>query len=165
MRFPIVATHPCNLIHNPLRQLFTKSRFRLTRIETTLSEELVTYLRSLESCLWLVGVERCLATTNALVRRVVTTTPGVKAVILAAHQTPNDIIPALEAGACGFLCQDTSAERLLKSLELIVVGEMVVHPQLDVVPQATNGKPHLPQPLNQRVPGSSPGGLTIKSRS
>jgi DNA-binding NarL/FixJ family response regulator len=34
-----------------------------------------------------------------------------------------------EAGACGFLCQDISAEGLLKSLELIVLGEVVVHPQ------------------------------------
>jgi DNA-binding NarL/FixJ family response regulator len=53
---------------------------------------------------------------NALVRRVVTTTPGVKAVILAAHQTPNDIIPALEAGACGFLCQDTPRRAASKVL-------------------------------------------------
>src|SRR5262249_14828088 len=126
---PVVVTHLCTLFHSGLRQIFAKSRFRPVRVESTLSEELETYLRSLESGVWLLGVERCLSTTNTLVQRVVTTTPQVKAVILAAYQTPNDIIPALEAGACGFLCQDVPAERLLRSLELIMLGEVVVHPQ------------------------------------
>jgi two-component system nitrate/nitrite response regulator NarL len=36
---------------------------------------------------------------------------------------------ALNAGACGFLGQDILGERLIKSLELIEVGETVVHPQ------------------------------------
>ena len=34
---------------------------------------------------------------------------------------------ALKAGACGFLCQDISAEQLLQSLELIACGQAVVH--------------------------------------
>src|SRR5262249_50643935 len=134
---PIVVTHLCTLFHNGLRQIFAKSRFRPVRIESTLSEELETYLRSLESGIWLVGVERCLSTTNTLVQRVVTTTPQVKPVILAAYQTPNDIIPALEAGACGFLCQDVPAERLLRSLDLIMLGEVVVHPQFSWGQRAT----------------------------
>jgi two-component system nitrate/nitrite response regulator NarL len=50
----------------------------------------------------------------------------VKAVILAAYQRPDDILAALKAGACGFLCQDIPSERLIKSLELITHGEMVV---------------------------------------
>jgi two-component system nitrate/nitrite response regulator NarL len=53
----------------------------------------------------------------------------VKAVILAAAQKPEDIVAALRAGACGYLCQDISGEQLLRSLELVALGEMVVHPQ------------------------------------
>ena len=94
-----------------------------------LSEEVENHLRSLDRCVWLVGVERCSSITNDLVRRVVTTTPGVKAVILAAYQRPDDILAVLKAGACGFLCQDISGEELIKSLELIAHDEMVVHPQ------------------------------------
>jgi len=127
---PVVVTHPCALVHDGLRQIFSKSRFRPVRIALTLDEGLEAYLRSLSSCIWLIGVERCVSTTVELVQRVVTTTPGVKAVILAAYQRPDDILAALKAGACGFLCQDIPGARLIKSLELMALGEMVVHPQL-----------------------------------
>jgi two-component system nitrate/nitrite response regulator NarL len=174
MRLPIVVTHPSTLFHDALRRLLAKSHFRLMRIDSSLSEELETHLRSLESCIWLIGVERCLSSTNTLVRRVVTTTPGVKAVILAAYQTPNDIIPALEAGACGFLCQDIPAERLLKSLELIMLGEVVVHPEFSWGQKATqpiqangetnangsmqtyNGEPYPRQPFASQSSASIP---------
>ena len=96
------------------------------RIASTPSEEVETHLRSLKNCIWLIGVERCVSHTNDLVQRVVTISPGVKPVILAAYQMADDILAALKAGACGFLCQDIPGERLIKSLELIALGETVV---------------------------------------
>jgi len=100
------------------------------RIALTLDEGLEAHLRSLSSCIWLIGVERFVSTTLELVQRVVTTAPGVKAVILAAYQSPDDLLAALKAGACGFVCQDIPGDRLIKSLELIALGGMVVHPQV-----------------------------------
>ncbi len=136
MSLPIVVTHPSTLFHNGLRQLFAKSRFRPVRIATSLNEELENYLRSQSSCVWLTGVENSISATTALVRNIVAANPGVKAVLLAAAQTPEDIVAALRSGACGFLCQDIPGERLLRSLELIALGEMVVHPQLAWSPAA-----------------------------
>ena len=129
MNLPIVVTHPSTLFHNGLRQLFTKSSFRPLRIATSLTEDLESYLGSLKSGVWLTGVEKSIPDTNALVRRVVTANPGVKAVVLAPLQRPEDIVAALKAGACGFLYQDMPGDRLLRSLELIAHGEMIVHPQ------------------------------------
>ena len=130
MSTPVVVTHPCALVHDGLRQIFSEiAAFGQCASHSRLSEGLEAYLRSLGSCIWLIGVERCRSTTVELVQRVVTTTPGVKAVILAAYQRPDDILAALKAGACGFLCQDIPGERLIKSLELMALGEMVVHPQ------------------------------------
>jgi two-component system nitrate/nitrite response regulator NarL len=129
MSLPIVVTHPSTLFHNGLRHIFAKSRFRPVRIATSLTEDLESFLQSQESCVWLTGVETSLSATNALVQKVVTANSGVKAVILAASQEPDEIIAALKAGACGFLCQDIPGERLLRSLELIALGEMIVHPQ------------------------------------
>ncbi len=136
MSLPIVVTHPSTLFHNGLRQLFSKSRFRPVRIATALNDELETYLQTQGSCVWLTGVETSVAATNALVRKVVAANPGVKAVILAPSQNPEDIVAALKAGACGFLCQDICGERLLKSLELVALSEMVVHPQFAWSPAA-----------------------------
>jgi two-component system nitrate/nitrite response regulator NarL len=138
MSLPIVVTHPSTLLHNGLRQLFTKSRFRPVRIATALNEELETYLRTQGSCVWLTGVDTSLAATNAVVRKIVAANPGVKAVILAPSQNPEDIVAALKTGACGFLGQDICGERLLKSLELIALSEMVVHPQFTWSPANEN---------------------------
>ena len=170
MTLPIVVTHPSTLFHNGLRHLFAKSRFRPVRIATSLNEELEKYLELLESCVWLTGVEGCLSSTNILLQKVVTANPGVKAVILAASQKPEDIVAALRAGACGFLSQDLPGETLLRSLELIAHGEMIVHPQFAWNPAAagdavtngesekvsalvtTNGKPQLTQRFQPRSP-------------
>jgi two-component system nitrate/nitrite response regulator NarL len=138
MSLPIVVTHPSTLFHDGLRQLFSKSRFRPARIATSLNDELETYLRTQGSCVWLTGVETSIAATNALVRKVVAANPDVKVVILAPAQNPEDVVGALKSGACGFLSQDICGERLLKSLELIAMSEMVVHPQFARSPANEN---------------------------
>src|SRR5262245_16264576 len=138
MSLPIVVTHPSTLFLDGLRRLFSKSRFRPARIATSLNDELETYLRTQGSCVWLTGVETSLAATNALMRKIVAANPGVKAVILAPAQNPEDVVGALKAGACGFLSQDICGERLLKSLELIAMSQMVVHPQFAWSPANEN---------------------------
>src|SRR6185312_8412126 len=94
--------------------------------------------------------------------------------ILAAYQMPDDIPAALKAGACGFLCQEIPGERLIKSLELIALGEMVVHPQFSwrqtAVGQfkqtelednrafhAKNGEPYLTRHSDSRSSSTLPG--------
>jgi two-component system nitrate/nitrite response regulator NarL len=129
MNFPIVVTHPTTLFHKGLRQLFAKSRFRPVRLATSLTADLESYLGLLENGLWLTGVDKCISDTNILVRKVITANPKVKAVVFAASQSAADIVAALQAGARGFLCQDIRGETLVRSLELIAQGEMIVHPQ------------------------------------
>jgi len=127
MRTPLIVTHPSTLLHDGLRRLFTKSQFGPVAISPALNEDLERQMGSSESCIWLMGVSRFDATTHDLLRRVMTAAPGVKPVILAACHSPGDVAAALRAGACGFLCQDISAEQLLKSLELIACGQAVLH--------------------------------------
>jgi len=129
MPIPLVATHPCALFHDGLRGIFSKSCFRPVHIALSLNEELQAYLRSVNNGIWLVGVERSVSATSALVQRMVTATPGLKVVILASDQRPDDIVAALKAGACGFLRQDIPGDTLIRSLELIALGEMSVYPQ------------------------------------
>ena len=135
MSFPIIVTHPSPLLHKGLRQLLVKSRFRPVRVATTLTDDLETYLVSLESAIWLTGIERSLAATNSLLRKILSANHRVKAVIMAGSQKPEDIVAALKAGACGYVRQDIGGETLLKALELIAHGELIVHPQL--VPSET----------------------------
>jgi two-component system, NarL family, nitrate/nitrite response regulator NarL len=124
---PLVVTHSCTLLHDGLRQIFKKSAFGPVRVVSTLDAETEAYILGQENCVWLVGIEKDSSSTNGLVRRVTARNPGVKAVVLAADQRASDIVAALQAGACGYLCQDISAERLIKSLELIAHHQMVVY--------------------------------------
>ena len=126
MRTPLIVTHPSTLLQDGLRQAFTKSLFRPLFIAPELSEKLESQMRSFESCIWLIGVSRYDSTVNDLMRRVKTDALGVKPIILAAYHAPEDIMAAQRAGACGFLCQDISAEQLIKSLELITLDQAVV---------------------------------------
>ena len=135
MSLPIIVTHPSPLLHKGLRQLLLKSRFRPVRVATTLTQDLETYLVSLEGAIWLTGIERSLAATNSLLRKIVSANRRVKAVIMAGSQKPEDIVAVLKAGACGYVRQDIGGETLLKALELIAHGELIVHPQL--VPSET----------------------------
>ena len=127
MRTPLIVTHPSTLLHDGLRRLFAKSQFGPVAITPALNEELESQMDLTESCIWLMGVSRFDATTQELLRRVMTAAPGVKPVILSACRAPGDVAAALGAGACGFLGQDISAEQLLKSLELIACGQTVLH--------------------------------------
>jgi two-component system, NarL family, nitrate/nitrite response regulator NarL len=123
---PAIVTHPCTLFRDGLGQILAATRFRPVHLAADLDEAAISHLSSAETCLWLHGLEKCNESTFDLVRRVCTTAPGVKAIILARFQTAEDVWPALEAGASGFLCQDISCERLIKSLELIALGGIIV---------------------------------------
>ena len=126
---PLVVTHPCALVRDALRRILTKSQFRPVRILPTLDEGAENYPGSAGICIWLLGVRECTSTTNDLVRRVVAANPSVRPVILAASHTPKDVLLALEAGAFGFLCQNIPSKQLIKSLELVALGQTVIHPQ------------------------------------
>ena len=126
---PLVVTHPCALVRDALHRILTKSQFRPERILPTLDEGAENYLGSAGICIWLLGVRECTSTTNDLVRRVVAANPSVRPVILAASHTPKDVLLALEAGAFGFLNQNIPSKQLVKSLELVALGQTVIHHQ------------------------------------
>ena len=125
---PLVVTHPCALVRDGLREILSKSTFRPTHILPALDEDTENLLASSGVCIWLVGVNECGTTTNDLVSRVVAKNPDVRAVILTGAHTASDILPAFVAGACGFLRQDIPSKQLIKSLELVALGQSVMHP-------------------------------------
>jgi two-component system, NarL family, nitrate/nitrite response regulator NarL len=123
---PTIVTHPCALFRDGLRQILGSTPFRPVHLAPECDETAVSRLPSAEVCVWLMGIEKCSESTFDLVRQVCKTTPGLKTIILARHQAAEDVWPAIEAGARGFLSQNISSERLVKSLELIALGEIIV---------------------------------------
>src|SRR6478752_6030899 len=126
---PLVVTHPCALVRDALRRILTKSQFRPVRILPTLDGGAENYLGSAGICIWLLWVRERASTTNDLVRRVVAANPSVRPVILAESHAVQDILLALEAGVFGFLSQNIPSKQLIRSLELVALGQTVIHPQ------------------------------------
>ena len=125
---PLVVTHPHALVRDGLRGILSKSSFRPTHILPALDETAENLLASAGACIWLVGVTECGTATNELVSKMVAKDPEVRAVILTASHTASDVLPAFVAGAYGFLRQDIPSKQLIKSLELVALGESVMHP-------------------------------------
>ena len=125
---PLVVTHPHALVRDGLQKILSKSSFRPTHILPALDETAENLLASGGACIWLVGVTECGTATNELVSKMVAKNPEVRAVILTASHTASDVLPAFVAGAYGFLRQDITSKQLIKSLELVAIGESVMHP-------------------------------------
>src|SRR5262245_26410933 len=125
---PLVVTHPCALVRDGLRKILGKSHFRPVQILPSLDNDTENFLVSAAVCIWLVGLNECGRATNDLIRRVSAANPSLRVVILTASHTADDIFHAFQAGACGFLRQDIPSKQLIKSLELVALGESVMHP-------------------------------------
>jgi two-component system nitrate/nitrite response regulator NarL len=123
---PTIVTHPCALFRDGLRQILGGTPFRPIHLAPECDETALSRLPSAEVSVWLMGIEKCSESTFDLVRQVCKTTPSLKTIILAQVQTAEDVWHAIEAGARGFLYQNISSERLVKSLELIALGQIVV---------------------------------------
>jgi two-component system, NarL family, nitrate/nitrite response regulator NarL len=162
---PLVVTHPCALVRDALDPILAKSRFSPVHILPTLDETAENDLGSAGTCIWLLGVRECASTTNDAVRRVIVANPSVRPVILAASHTPNDVMPALEAGAFGFLGQNIPGRQLIKSLELVMLGQTVIYPHshlMDFARMAAQSHPMRPPAVlfdarATETPGSSNG--------
>lgn len=123
---PTIVTHPCTLFRDGLRHILDNTAFRPIYLAAELNQAAMPHLTSAESCIFLLGLDRCDERTFDLVRRICAANTGVKVVILVQSKSTNEVWPAIQAGARGFLYQDISGERLVKSLELVSLGETLV---------------------------------------
>ena len=57
-----------------------------------------------------------------------TAAPGVRVLVLTTFDTDRDVLPAIEAGATGYLLKDTPREELLRAVRAAHRGEAVLSP-------------------------------------
>jgi two-component system nitrate/nitrite response regulator NarL len=147
---PIVVTHSCSLFLDGLRQTLARSHFRPVRVLSIDSGEVEKLASAKRECVWLLGVEKFDSDIEEIVRKTKMFDRTVKVVIFSASAAASDVVRALNAGACGFLSQDITSDRLLKSLDLILLGQTVVYPdfwrmaQSNGSGEATNGSTSRP---------------------
>ena len=109
-------------------RILTKSRFRPVRILSTLDGGAEYCLGSAGICIWLLGVRECASTTNDLVRRLVAANSSVRPVILAEFTPQKTSCPRWRQAPVASSAKNIPSKQLIKSLELVALGQTVIHP-------------------------------------
>jgi DNA-binding NarL/FixJ family response regulator len=62
------------------------------------------------------------------IRRLRRTAPAVRVLVLTTYDTDSDVLPAIEAGATGYLLKDAPREELIRAVRAAFAGEAVLSP-------------------------------------
>jgi DNA-binding NarL/FixJ family response regulator len=67
---------------------------------------------------------------GALIRLLLERVPTVRVLVLTTHDTDSDVLPAVEAGAIGYLLKDAPREELFRAVRAAARGETVLSPSV-----------------------------------
>jgi DNA-binding NarL/FixJ family response regulator len=83
------------------------------------------------------------------IRRLRESAPAVRVLVLTTYDTDNDVLPAIEAGATGYLLKDAPREELIRAVRAAFAGDSVLSPS---VARRLMGQMHRPaqDALSQR---------------
>ena len=77
------------------------------------------------------------------------TAPGVRVLVLTTYDTDSDVLPAIEAGATGYLLKDAPRDELIRAVRAAFAGEAVLSPAVARRLMGQIRKPP-PEALSQR---------------
>lgn len=83
------------------------------------------------------------------IRRLTQANPAVRVLVLTTFDTDSDVLPAIEAGATGYLLKDAPRDELLRAVRAAARGEAVLAPSVAVRLMGQIRKP-ASDPLSQR---------------
>jgi DNA-binding NarL/FixJ family response regulator len=83
------------------------------------------------------------------IRRLRRTAPAVRVLVLTTYDTDSDVLPAIEAGATGYLLKDAPREELIRAVRAAFAGEAVLSPAVASRLMGQVRKP-APEKLSQR---------------
>jgi DNA-binding NarL/FixJ family response regulator len=83
------------------------------------------------------------------IRRLRRTAPAARVLVLTTYDTDSDVLPAIEAGATGYLLKDAPREELIRAVRAAFAGEAVLSPAVASRLMGQVRKP-APEKLSQR---------------
>lgn len=89
------------------------------------------------------------------IQRVLSRQPDVRIIALTSFVAEDKVLPAIKAGAMGYLLKDSEPEELITAIRKVSRGEPSLHPTvakmvLDEISQAAVKPPLTPDPLTER---------------
>jgi DNA-binding NarL/FixJ family response regulator len=94
------------------------------------AEETVQRAKDIEPDVVLINTDISDSGKTKAAQKISKSCPGVKVAMLTDSKSEEDLFSAIEAGATGYLLKDMKVDDLMKSIDLIAKGEVVVSPPL-----------------------------------
>ncbi|MCO8273242.1 response regulator transcription factor [Actinoplanes sp. TRM 88003] len=146
LRLVVVDDHP--VVRDGLRgMLGTQPDFAIVGEAATGSEAL-TVVEAVRPDVVLTDLRLPEPSGGTLIRLLLERVPSARVLVLTTHDTDSDVLPAVEAGAIGYLLKDAPREELFKAVRAAARGETVLSPSVAAVLLA-RVRPGKPAPTAQ----------------
>ncbi|UCF26903.1 MAG: response regulator transcription factor, partial [Chloroflexota bacterium] len=126
IRLVIVDDHP--VVRDGLRGMLEGQPDFEVVGEAANGQEAVQLAASLRPEVMLMDLRMPVMDGVAALEKIQTSSPTVKVLVLTTYDSDADILPAIEAGAVGYLLKDTSREDLYSAIRATARGESVLSP-------------------------------------
>ena len=126
VRLLIVDDHP--VVRNGLRGAFTGSGEFEVVGEAGNGAEALTQVAALRPDVVLMDLRMPRMDGVEAIRQLNQIAPTVRVLVLTTFDTDSDVLPAIEAGATGYLLKDAPTDELLRAVRLAANGESVLSP-------------------------------------
>lgn len=124
----IADDHP--VVRSGLRALLSSQSDFEIMTEAANGEEAARLAFSLAPDLILMDLQMPVLDGLGAIKRIRDKLPEAKILVLTTYETDADILPALEAGAIGYLLKDTPPEQLFQAIRNAARGEMALAPRV-----------------------------------
>jgi DNA-binding NarL/FixJ family response regulator len=128
VRVLVADDHP--VVRAGLRALLSAEPGLTVVAEAGSGEETVTMVRQHQPDVVLMDLRMPGAGGLAAIRQLSADQPGVRVVVLTTYDSDADILPAVEAGAAGYLLKDTPRDTLVGAIFAAARGETVLAPSV-----------------------------------
>jgi DNA-binding NarL/FixJ family response regulator len=126
IRLLIVDDHP--VVRNGLLGMFAGDPEFEVVGEAADGAEAVAYAQALDPDVVLMDLRMPGMDGVAAIRKLATLAVRAKVLVLTTYDTDSDVLPAIEAGATGYLLKDTPRAELLRAVRAAARGEAVLSP-------------------------------------
>lgn len=125
-RFATVLVGKCALLREGLARILSAADFHIVASTSCVDDLVVTSLRRQQSMLLIIDAGDDLDSATGQVQLFKNRHPAARVAVLADHNQPLDVLSAFRAGANAFFIKATRCDAIIKSLELVMLGETIL---------------------------------------
>ncbi|QWF79367.1 response regulator [Amycolatopsis sp. CA-230715] len=128
IRLIIADDHP--IVRDGLRGAFTGEDDIEVVAEAANGAEALSMTAAFRPDLVLMDLRMPVVDGVTAIRKLAETAPGVRVLVLTTFDSETDVLPAVEAGATGYLLKDAPTAELLRAVRTAAAGESVLSPSV-----------------------------------